>query len=328
MKPRPPEKVTPIRSKALVQASLLVTLFVGCYQLLLWKASPSVAPSDVGMPSTISSTESTSTPLAVASSSSSSSSSIKYQKVDDGTIGGRPFAVYAAMDKMDHQPMTVLQWTKIMAVSSPQQDGITELVDIIRQFPHEGVYFETPGVTSANASTKPFRFCLVDGKRLADFAERRASPQSFQEHFDACQNPHACQFQNLGGDATLVAPQKLDATKDTTIYSHLMAFTRHAPKDQVYATWKHVATTYQTILQTRQPTRPVWLSKAFRGFIFDSMILPNITNIKPLPMKRKQALHGCEPTPKVDVRKKGSHRLGRESTRQAIPILYSECLYY
>ena len=152
-------------------------------------------------------------------------------------------------------------------VKSPKSDSFAkDLTQLISNVPFRGVFFETKGVTSANAYQKPFELCLVDGRSLADFAEGRASPKSFQEHLQACPDDrYGCQFTNLGGTATLIAPQKADPTDDNITYSHLAAFLRGASEEQVVDVWKMVASTYLQILQTRAPDKPVWLSTAGRG---------------------------------------------------------------
>ena len=201
--------------------------------------------------------------------------SITYKKVEDGFLpGGLRYVVYAVEDTTTNKPVSARQSSARMANSREAMVLSNDLTQTIADLPFQGVYFETPGVSSSNAD-KQFRFCIVDGKRLANFAESRASPDAFEEHLSKCDSTYSCQFTNLGGDATLIAPKKMDSTIDNTTYSHLAAFLRGAPRNQVAAIWRKVGKAYQEILETRDPANPLWLSTAGEGvpwlhFRFDS----------------------------------------------------------
>jgi hypothetical protein len=91
-----------------------------------------------------------------------------------------------------------------------------------------------------------------------------ADPRTFAQKLKTCpDNPHACVFSNLGGDATLVSP-KDEADGDKDRYGHLAAFLRKATTTQIQGVWKLVAETYQQQLAARSPNT-VWFSTAGDG---------------------------------------------------------------
>ncbi|CAB9522540.1 expressed unknown protein [Seminavis robusta] len=192
--------------------------------------------------------------------------SIVYRKTNEGTTeAGYKFLLYEAQDIHTNQPISVMTWTQSMAASSPSSTLAQELSYLIDSSGFPGVFFETPGVTSQTAEHQTMQLCIIEARNLAQFATSQASSSAFDEHLRKCPPTRdACQFTNLGGDAQLVAPLHKPNTNDVT-YSHLAAFVRGAPKEQVAGTWKHVASTYLHMLQTRDPARPVWLSTQGEG---------------------------------------------------------------
>lgn len=123
---------------------------------------------------------------------------------------------------------------------------------------------ETKGVSSKNVANKDFEFVVVNAPRLASFAESSPDPHSFEQHFEQCRDNQddACAFSNLGGDAMLVAPMQREQDTSLSTYSHLAAFVRRAPSDQVQHLWRKVAQTYQ---QEWSNDSSVWLSTEGSG---------------------------------------------------------------
>jgi len=196
---------------------------------------------------------------------------ISYKKIKEGTTerGGQEFVVFAAEDATTHEPISVKHWAELLSSSKFESDALAgDLTNLIQNLPFQGVFFETQGVTSANADKKQFQLCLVDGKTLAVNAELQASPSSFQEHLQDCKE-YGCKFSNLGGTATLITPnhkaKDISEPVEYKHYSHLAAFLRGAPQAQVTALWRMVTAEYNHILQTRAPEKPVWLSTAGQG---------------------------------------------------------------
>ena len=85
-----------------------------------------------------------------------------------------------------------------------------------------------------------------------------------KEHFQYCDDGHTCQFHTAENDALLVVPEnhKSIALADAKIYSHLAAFLRGAPPEQIKETWNKVAFLYYDLIQMRGAYEPVWLNTA------------------------------------------------------------------
>jgi len=121
----------------------------------------------------------------------------------------------------------------------------------IAAVPFAGVYFETPGLTTDTLAL-PFECVLVDGAQLAGF---QADPAPFRAQLG---RPGAVTtFENLGGDALLVAPTPADGVD----CAHLAAFLRTASADQVAALWRAVALAVRSVVGTS----PRWVSTAGLG---------------------------------------------------------------
>ena len=191
---------------------------------------------------------------------------MEYRKKAEGKLeSGKSYMLFSVHDRATKEPISVQKWAELMAKSPHAADFAKDITKIIQGAPYAGVFFETKGVRPTNAGSKPFEFFLIESSSLASFAERRASSTSFQEHLSSGNDEYAAQFQNLGGNATLIAPKKVNFCLDDTAYSHLAAFVRGVPEPHVLHIWKKVATTYCDILETRAPNKPVWLSTAGQG---------------------------------------------------------------
>ena len=93
---------------------------------------------------------------------------------------------------------------------------------------------------------------------------------AFQEHFDACRGEEVATFQNLGGDAVLVAPcppaesAAAGGIGDAaTEYGHLARFVRAAPLRTAHALLRAGAAA--TLRRVESGDRPVWLSTSGAG---------------------------------------------------------------
>ena len=128
-----------------------------------------------------------------------------------------------------------------------------DLSKIISASPYDGVFFETPGVDVTSVSTTPMEFVLVNAPQLARFAESRSDEAAFAEHLDSCsrRKQTVCSFDNLGGDARLVAPRKTTiGAKDAKVYSHLASFVRGATEYQIADLWRLAASEYVRAVQS------------------------------------------------------------------------------
>lgn len=126
------------------------------------------------------------------------------------------------------------------------------LIDTLAAVPFRAFLWETPAVT-AHHLDRPFEFVVTDCPEL----DRRPDPGPFAEHFGP--DSAACvRFENLGGDATLVAPGPGAAP---AVSAHLGPFCREAPTGVQMDLWRTVA----AALRTRLGTRPLWLSTSGLG---------------------------------------------------------------
>jgi hypothetical protein len=119
------------------------------------------------------------------------------------------------------------------------------------QAPFDAFRFETPCLSRRTAAG-PLEFVLVDAPELRGPAD----PGAFREHFRAGET--AVAFDNLGGDARLVAPCPAGAAD---AWTHVAAFSRQAPPDHQHGLWRLVGRE----LAARLGDRPVWLSTAGDG---------------------------------------------------------------
>lgn len=106
--------------------------------------------------------------------------------------------------------------------------------------------WETPPLTSASVD-QPFACLLHDSPDL----DVQADPSDFEAYFQP--GSDVASFTNLGGDALLIVPCPTSASAN---YSHMGAFHRSAPREQLHAFWTAVACA--VLEQLGQ--QPLWLS--------------------------------------------------------------------
>jgi hypothetical protein len=129
------------------------------------------------------------------------------------------------------------------------------LIGVLRDAPYAGYFWEHPPITRA-ALARPFELVLVDAP---GFARVRPEPNAFAQHFARDDDGDGVVvFENLGRDATLVVPCPIAAVD---AYTHLAAFVRSAPRDQVHALLRCAAGE----ALARASARPLWLSTAGMG---------------------------------------------------------------
>ena len=195
-------------------------------------------------------------------------SAMKYVQVDSGKEG---VSRYAVTDQGE-QPVSMKTWLELVGGgTSDGESASAGLSDVISACPYKSLFLETPGTTREASATAPFEFVLVDAPGLR-YAERDPDDGSFAEHFESCLRDHGddgappptvCHFDNLGGDAGLVAPLPQEGV-DLRTYSHLAAFVRDGPRRQVLEFWRVSARRYASILRDRDsrwgPSSRSWMS--------------------------------------------------------------------
>jgi hypothetical protein len=134
---------------------------------------------------------------------------------------------------------------------SAWRDGLTrELADS----PHAAFFWECAPVSAATLD-RPFEFVLVESPTLAGV---RPEPGPFREHL--LDRHGVSTFDNLGGDAVLVAPC---ADAGLELYPHLATFVRGAPSEQVHALWRAVGFALEERLA--ESSAPCWVSTSGLG---------------------------------------------------------------
>jgi len=127
-------------------------------------------------------------------------------------------------------------------------------VDTLRSMPFTAYAWETPPLTRSGLD-RTFECVFVDHPALAHTC---ADPRPFEPYLQPDADAATATFENLGGDALLVAPHPKG---ELAVYSHLAAFARRAPAAQAMALWPAVA----AALDARLGDRPCWLSTAGMG---------------------------------------------------------------
>jgi len=165
--------------------------------------------------------------------------------------------------------------TRLSRDASESRQMAQDLSALIAASPFDGVFFETPGVDATSVSTTPFEFVLVNAPSLARFAESRPDEHAFAEHLDRCPTEQTCcAFDNLGGDARLIAPRSAIGSgvadgrtkRDAKVYSHLASFVRGADEDQIADLWRLSASEYlRVVVQDGRAGGKTWFSTSGLG---------------------------------------------------------------
>lgn len=124
---------------------------------------------------------------------------------------------------------------------------------LLADLPWRAFRWETPALVEDDFG-EAFEFVVVDAPDLIGPPD----PTAFSEHFRRAGHRAAIEFDNLGGDARLVAPCP---RADDKAYTHLARFVRHASKAQQRALWRAVG----LAVLRRAGDIPVWLSTAGAG---------------------------------------------------------------
>lgn len=124
-------------------------------------------------------------------------------------------------------------------------------IELLSEVSFRAYHWETPPVT-ANTEDQVFEFVVTRSPGI----DLPPSIGPFAQYFTG-DNPVAV-FDNLGGDAKLVAPAPTDPQKN---YSHISAFTEQAPLEQQHAFWQRVGQATEAELSDQ----PLWLNTAGGG---------------------------------------------------------------
>lgn len=125
--------------------------------------------------------------------------------------------------------------------------------DELTRVPMQAFFWEIRPVTHSTFDTA-FEYVLISAPSLA---LQTADPSAFGNQFDTATSD-VVHFENLGGDATLIAPLPVC---DRTDYTHLHGFLRTAPKAQINRVWRIV---FGLVVEKLSNT-PIWVSTSGLG---------------------------------------------------------------
>lgn len=148
-----------------------------------------------------------------------------------------------------------LSFQEVVAAWADSAEFRTFWVRSLRRIPFEAYCWELPPLDTATLA-RPFECVFVENRELARLAPDR---RPFAEHFAMTRKSEFAVFDNFGSDARLIAPLPLG---ESSAYTHLASFVRHAPASQVEGIWKALA---EVLRQRLRHTRPLWLSTAGMG---------------------------------------------------------------
>ena len=149
---------------------------------------------------------------------------------------------------------TPLRTSEVAALWRSDESFRTFFSELLAEAPFAAFTWETPPVTKATFD-REFECVLVDEPALA---LTRANPEAFRDVFETAASTPVVEFENLGGDARLVAPRP-EAPREAC--AHLAAFVRNAPQPLLHSFWIAVGTALERTLDPE----PVWLSTAGLG---------------------------------------------------------------
>lgn len=211
--------------------------------------------------------------ISMNTAENTTSASVIYTLMEEERNGSQgSFQKYRALLRNDQRPVSVQVWAELLSQTTSDSDPVLAgLLRTIRSAPYKAVFFETPPVTSGTLKQQTMEFVLMDAPKLHTAASEHPDPHAFAQQF-LQQNSHTnvVAFENLGGDARLIAPkpppaiEKKKSEKMLRRYAHLSNFCREAPAEQVAAVWRLAAQEYLQRVQQQQ-SRPVWFSTSGLG---------------------------------------------------------------
>jgi hypothetical protein len=127
-------------------------------------------------------------------------------------------------------------------------------ISLLADAPFEAMFWEAPPVTRSSPE-QPYEFVLVNSPALATATPDTAA---FAAAFSVSNDGSVVTFENLGGDALLVAPCPAGPA---CVYPHLAAFVRGAPEAQRH----ELFITLANAIERRISDKPLWVSTSGLG---------------------------------------------------------------
>lgn len=126
-------------------------------------------------------------------------------------------------------------------------------LELLSGVSYHAYQWETPPVTDKTTG-QPFEFVIHNSPGI----DLPPDPAPFKQYFDSTTEGGIAVFDNLGGDAKLVAPAPFGEQSN---YSHIGVFTNEAPKQQQHNLWKTVGRIMGELISDQ----PLWLNTAGGG---------------------------------------------------------------
>lgn len=148
-----------------------------------------------------------------------------------------------------------ISWSSVIELWQGDEQFRAYFTSLLAAAPFAAYFWETPPLINATLGDE-FEFVLVNSDQLASVT---ADPQAFAKYFDGAERgASVVSFENLGGDAILIAPCP---GEPLSAYSQIASFSREASCQQQHEFWKLVGAT----LEKRVGKDPVWVNTSGLG---------------------------------------------------------------
>lgn len=166
-------------------------------------------------------------------------------------------------------PPTQLTWANVIDLWRTDRSFQLQFSKALAAAPHPAFFWETPPLTHAQRDAILFECVAVPSRNLAGIS---ADPEPFSRFIGPARGTgDAVAFDNLGGDAHLVAPcedeaavRRGGAPDALGMYAHIAVFVRSCTDDQAEAFWSAVGNAVDATLRTRGAA-PTWVSTEGSG---------------------------------------------------------------
>lgn len=181
----------------------------------------------------------------------------KISKITEGSLH------YSMLDVDKKHPITFANYVERI---QSNHDFRNQFIQVLSEVPYRAYQWETPPVTSSSIN-RPFEFVVTNSPGI----DIPPHPAPFEAYFTS--GLDIAVFQNLGGDATLIAPSpdsKSSGSLHLPNYSHIGVFTQHAPATLQHSLWQTVGQTMQQSIEKMEiksdsNNQPIWLNTAGGG---------------------------------------------------------------
>lgn len=150
-----------------------------------------------------------------------------------------------------HQKERPLSYEKFLNLLEQSEKFRPFFIDLLSNIPFRSYHWETPPVTKESLN-QPFEFVASRTPGI----DLPPDPGPFRQYFET--DKEVVVFNNLGGDAKLIAPNPTDEELN---YSHIGVFTKNAPEELQLELWQ----TLGNVTNNHISDQPTWLNTAGGG---------------------------------------------------------------